>query len=63
MNIKGSVKVDLTVAPNGSVKKTRVIGGNPVLVTVALDAVRQWKFEPGPEDTTEMVELRFSPSN
>src|SRR5579864_1934978 len=47
MHIRGVVKVEAIVRPNGSVKTTRVLGGNPVLVDAALDAVGKWKFEPG----------------
>lgn len=32
MNLEGSVKVLVTVAPNGIVKSVHTIGGNPVLV-------------------------------
>ena len=59
MHIKGIVKVEAIVKPNGSVKSTRVLGGNPVLVDAAIDAVGKWKFEPGQSETTEIVQLTF----
>lgn len=59
MHIKGVVKVEAIVKPNGSVKSTRVLGGNPVLVDAAIDAVGKWKFEPGQSETTEVVQLTF----
>lgn len=59
MNIHGVVKVEAVVRPNGSVKSTRVLGGNPVLVDAALDAVGKWKFEPAQSETTEVVQLTF----
>ena len=46
MNITGTVKVEVVVAPNGSVKEAKVVGGHPVLANAALDAVRKWRFEP-----------------
>jgi TonB family protein len=61
MHLQGVVKVEAVVKPNGSVKSTRVLGGNPVLVDAAADAVNKWKFEPGPEETTEIVQLTFVP--
>ncbi len=61
LQLRGAVKVELLVAPSGSIKSTKVIGGNPVLVTAAVDAVRKWKYAPAPADSTELVELRFSP--
>ena len=46
MNLAGSVKVQVVVAPNGTVKEAKVMGGHPVLATAALEAVRKWRFEP-----------------
>jgi TonB family protein len=59
MHIHGVVRVETLVRPNGSVKSTRVLGGNPVLVDAAIDAIGKWKFEPAPNDTTEVVQLTF----
>lgn len=59
MHIRGTVRVEAVVRPNGSVKSTRVLGGNPVLVDAALDAVGKWKFEAGQNETTEVVQLAF----
>lgn len=59
MHIHGIVKVEAIVRPNGSVKSTRVLGGNPVLVDAAQDAVGKWKFEPSQSETTEVVQLTF----
>lgn len=59
MHIRGTVRVEAIVRPNGSVKTTRVLGGNPVLVDAALDAVGKWKFEPAQNETTELVQLIF----
>ena len=59
MHIHGMVRVEAVVRPNGSVKSTRVLGGNPVLVDAAQDAVSKWKFEPGQAETTEVVQLAF----
>jgi TonB family protein len=59
MHIHGMVRVEAVVKANGSVKTTRVLGGNPVLVDAAIDAVGKWKFEPGQNETTEIVQLAF----
>lgn len=59
MHIHGMVRVEAVVRPNGSVKSTRALGGNPVLVDAALEAVGKWKFESGPNETTEVVPLAF----
>ena len=62
MNITGVVKVLVTVAPNGSIKEARLVGGHPVLANAALDAVKKWRFETGPEESTGIVEFRFNPN-
>jgi TonB family protein len=59
MHIHGAVRVEAIVRPNGTVKTTRVLGGNPVLVEAAQDAVAKWKFEPASGETTEVVQLAF----
>ncbi|HET9307457.1 MAG TPA: energy transducer TonB [Candidatus Sulfotelmatobacter sp.] len=59
MHIRGTVKVEAIVRPNGQVKSTRLLGGNPVLVTAALDAVGKWKFETAQSETIEVVQLTF----
>src|ERR1700704_2353892 len=62
MNITGVVKVQITVAANGSVKNVKLVGGHPVLANVALDAVKKWRFETGPQESTGIVEFHFDPT-
>ncbi len=62
MNLAGVVKIAVTVAPNGTIKDTKVIGGNPILVNAAVDAVKKWRFEPGSDETTGVVEFKFDPT-
>src|SRR6266478_3396994 len=62
MSISGVVKVQVVVAPNGSVKTTKVVGGHPLLVNAAMDAVKKWRFESASDETTGVVEFRFDPS-
>jgi TonB family protein len=59
MHIHGIVRIQATVKPNGAVKSTRVLGGNPVLVDAAVDAVGKWKFEPAQAETTEVLQVTF----
>ena len=61
MNISGTVKIEVTVAPNGSVKEARVVGGHPVLANAALDAAKKWRFEPAPAESTGVIEFKFEP--
>jgi TonB family protein len=61
MHISGVVKIEVTVAANGSIKNATVLGGHPVLANAALDAVRKWLFEAGPQESSGIVEIRFDP--
>ena len=61
MNITGTVKVEITVAPNGTVKEARVVGGHPVLASSALDAAKRWRFEPSSAESTGVIEFKFEP--
>jgi TonB family protein len=61
MNITGTVKIQVVVAPNGTVKDAKVVGGHPVLAGAALDAVKKWRFEPASVESSGVVELKFEP--
>ena len=61
IGIAGTVRLIAVVAPNGSVKLIQPLGGNPVLVKSAEDAVMKWKYVTAGEETKELIELHFSP--
>lgn len=58
MNIVGTVRIEVVVAANGTVKSTKALGGHPLLIQAANDAVKKWRYEPGPESTT-VIEFHF----
>ena len=61
MNITGTVKVQVVVAPNGTVKDAKIVGGHPVLASAALEAVRKWRFEPAAGESSGVVDFKFEP--
>jgi TonB family protein len=61
MNLTGKVKIEMVIAPDGRVKNARALGGHPVLVQSCMDVVKDWKFEPGPEETIQIIEFDFHP--
>jgi protein TonB len=63
MNVSGTVRLSVVVAPNGTVRSSKVIGGHPVLVNAAMDAMKQWKFEPAPTESSGIVEFKFQPQD
>jgi TonB family protein len=62
LNLAGTVRLAVTVAPNGSVRSVRAVGGNPVLLKAAQEAISRWKWAPAPQESQEVVELRFHPN-
>jgi TonB family protein len=60
MHVNGRVKIEVTVAADGAVRNTKVLGGSPLLVRAAVDAVKSWKYESAPRETTETVEFVFN---
>ena len=59
MNIAGTVKVEIVIAPNGTVKTAKAIGGHPLLLDAAVDAAKKYKFEPAGEETTAQMTFDF----
>jgi TonB family protein len=60
LNVTGKVKLEVTISADGRVTSTRTVGGSPLLVPPATEAVKKWRYEPGPKETTEIVEFSFS---
>ncbi len=60
MNIAGTVKVFAVVTPDGKVKSVEPVGGSPLLIEAAKDAITQWKFVPASAESKELIELHFS---
>ena len=61
MNITGTVRVLVVVSPDGRITDSKVLGGHPLLVNAAMNALKKWKFESASEETTGTVEFRFGP--
>lgn len=59
LNLSGVVKIEVFIGTDGKVKRTRVIGGHPVLASEAEKAAMQCEFEPGPKETSEVIEFKF----
>jgi TonB family protein len=62
MKIVGVVKLEIVVAPNGSVKDIKIVGGHPLLANAVVDAVRKWRYEAASRETIETLEFRFDPN-
>jgi TonB family protein len=63
MNVAGSVKVEVVVAANGTVKSAKALGGHPLLIDSAITAAKNTKYEPAAEETKELITYNFSNGN
>jgi len=59
--IGGVVRVEVQVAPNGTVKSTKLLGGSPILGQSTMKAIRQWKYAPAAAVETLTVKVEFDP--
>jgi TonB family protein len=59
MHLGGMVKLEVVVRPDGKVKSAKAIGGSPILLQSAIEAVEKWRFETAPAESTEAVQIVF----
>jgi len=59
--LSGTVKMLVTVTPDGTVKKMELLGGRPLLTQTAQSAVQKWKWQAAADETRELVEIGFHP--
>lgn len=60
-NIGGTVRLKVFVKPDGTVRDTEVMGGNPILAESAQKSVMQWKFSPSSSETAVEISVVFDP--
>ncbi|MCL4524023.1 MAG: energy transducer TonB [Acidobacteria bacterium] len=63
--ISGTVRLHAIIAKDGTVIQLEVVNGHPLLVQAALDAVRQWRYQPTllnnePVEVDTTVDVVFS---
>jgi TonB family protein len=59
--IGGVVRVEVVVAPSGSVRSLKLLGGSPILGQSSMKAIKQWKYAPAATDETLTVKIEFDP--
>jgi TonB family protein len=57
MKISGIVRLQLQLTSSGAVRESKVLGGNPVLVAAAQEAVKQVRYE-GSEPCVAVFEFK-----
>jgi TonB family protein len=57
----GSVELDATITPQGRVRATKLVSGDPVLAEAAATAVKNWRFSPATLDGNPIeVQMRVT---
>jgi TonB family protein len=59
MGRKGTVRLEIEIAKDGKVTNIRAVGGHPLLVEAASEAVRAWQFDSAKDETKGEVSLLF----
>ena len=59
VNVSGIVRLRVTVSPAGYPVSTEQLGGSPLLVKAATEAVSHAKWEPTSVETKEIVQVKF----
>jgi outer membrane biosynthesis protein TonB len=57
----GTVKVLVTIAPDGHIKDAKVVGGSPLFVNASLDALNNWRYDASNTETTTVLGFNFHP--
>jgi protein TonB len=63
--MSGTVRLQAIIATDGRIRNLQLIGGPPLLVAAALDAVKQWQYEPTllngePVEVITSIEVNFT---
>jgi TonB family protein len=45
-HVQGTVRFDVVISKTGEVSEVHLVSGNPMLVSSALEAVKQWRYDP-----------------
>jgi protein TonB len=64
VRVQGTVVLRAVISKEGTITNLAVISGHPLLIPAALDAVRQWRYQPTllnnvPVEVETTIEVRF----
>jgi protein TonB len=62
---QGTVRMQAVIGRDGAIKKLQLIGGPPLLVAVAMEAVQQWRYKPTllngvPVEVITVIDVNFT---
>jgi TonB family protein len=63
MGISGTVRVRVTIAPDGSVKDVEARGGSAIFAEAVTRAVKEWRYPPSDRQRVSNVSVAFECCN
>jgi periplasmic protein TonB len=63
--IEGTVRLEAVISKDGTIQDLKVLSGHPLLVKAALDAVKQWRYQPtllngDPVEVVTEIDVNFT---
>ena len=63
--IQGTVRLEAIISKEGVIEELKVVSGHPLLIQSALDAVRQWRYQPTmlngvPVEVVTTIDVNFT---
>lgn len=63
--IQGTVRLEAVISRDGTIENLTVLSGHPLLISAAMEAVRQWRYQPTllngvPVEVETTVEVHFT---
>ncbi len=63
--IQGTVRLEAIISKQGTMESLKVVSGHPLLVEAAMDAVRQWRYQPTilngePVEVATTIDVNFT---
>jgi protein TonB len=63
--IQGTVRLEAVISKDGTIQDLKVLSGHPLLVKAALDAVKQWRYQPtllngDPVEVVTEIDVNFT---
>jgi protein TonB len=63
--VQGTVKFQATISKDGTIQNLQLLGGPPLLVQAAMQAVQQWQYKPtllngDPVEVITTIDVNFT---
>jgi protein TonB len=65
VRVQGTVRLEALINKEGAIQNLTVLGGHPLLIPAAIEAVQRWRYQPTllsgePVEVVTTIEVKFS---